>query len=443
MAQRKLDLLLRGGECVLPSGVVRCDVGILEGRIALLGEGDETEAQSVIDARGLTILPGVMDVQVHFREPGLEHKEDLHTGTLAAVMGGVTAVFEMPNTTPPTTSMAALHDKLRRAHGRVYCDIAFFVGATAGNIQELAALEQEPGCCGVKVFMGSSTGTLLVPDDETLRQVFLHGKRRVALHAEDESRLIARKSIAEKAGRVQSHPEWRDAECARLATARAVALAKETGRPIHVLHVTTEEEIPLLAKEKPLVTFEVPPQHLTFAAPECYDRLGTLAQMNPPIREERHRKALWAAIEKGWVDVIATDHAPHTLEEKAQPYPKSPSGMPGVQTLVPVMLNHVHEGRLSLQQMVELLCAGPARIYGIKDRGRLEVGALGSLTVVDLNARRTITNDWIKSRVGWTPFAGMEVVGWPVATIVRGNVVMLRDQLMGEPLGEPVAFENK
>jgi dihydroorotase len=440
MPKNVFDLLVRGGEIFGPHGLQRADVGIVGERILAIGPSLSGEAKSVFDATGQTVLPGVIDPQVHFREPGLEHKEDLESGTRAAVLGGVTAVFEMPNTTPPTTSKSALEDKLNRARGRVHCDIAFFVGATKENADQLGELELLPGCCGVKIFMGSSTGTLLVADDATLERVLKSGKRRVAIHAEDEDRLIARKPIALSSGNVQSHPEWRDAECARLATERIIRIAQRVGRPIHVLHVTTAEEIPMLKAAKPLVSFEIPPQHLTLKAPDCYSELGTLAQMNPPIREERHQVALWAAVADDTVDAIATDHAPHTLKEKALSYPKSPSGMPGVQTLIPIMLDHVHHGRLTLKQFVRLLCEGPAHLYQVKDRGVLTLGALASLTIVDRTKKRTIHNDWIASRVGWTPFHGKEVVGWPTATLIRGRVVMHNDRILEPHIGIPVEF---
>lgn len=440
MDSRPFDLLVRGGTCVLPGGLAKADVGVRDGLVEFVGEAGGRSALDVFDARGLHVLPGVIDAQVHFREPGHEHKEDLESGTRAAVLGGVTAVFEMPNTSPPTVDESALADKFLRARGRVHCDIGFFVGATAENADELGRLERLPGCVGVKVFMGSSTGSLLVADDATLRRVFRSGSRRVALHAEDEYRLLARRKLAEESGDVRSHPDWRDAECARLATERAIRLARESGRPIHLLHVTTAEEIPLLRQARDLATFEVPPQHLTLAAPECYERLGTLAQMNPPIREVRHREALWKAVSEGPADAVATDHAPHTLEEKGRPYPSSPSGMPGVQTMLPLMLHHVHEGRLSLERLVELVCAGPARIYGAAGRGRIEPGAAGSLTLVDLGAERTIERDWLASKCGWSPFEGMRVRGWPVGTVVRGRAVMRDGALAAPSAGEPVRF---
>jgi len=434
------DLIVAGGTCLTPGGRIEADVGVRAGRIAAIGSLDRGAAASVFEARGLHVLPGVIDTQVHFREPGLEHKEDLATGTAAAAKGGVTAVFEMPNTNPNTDSAAALNDKLARAKGRAWVDHAFFVGATAENADQLAALERLPGCCGVKMFMGSSTGTLLVADDPTISRVLASGTRRMAVHSEDEDRLVERRKLVEDGASVGKHPEWRDVETAVRSTTRLLALARKARRRVHVLHVTTEEETALLQEARDVATFEITPQHLTLFAPDCYDRLGTLAQMNPPIREARHRDGLWRAVQSGLLDVIGTDHAPHTREEKARPYPQSPSGMPGVQTLIPVMLDHVNAGRLTLERLVDLVCAGPARIYNVASKGRLAPGYDADLTIVDLAARRTIENSWIASRCGWTPYDGMTVTGWPRATVIRGRIVMRDDELLGAPAGQPVRF---
>jgi dihydroorotase len=434
------DLVIRGGTCLTPSGRVAIDIGVKGGRIAALGDLGRAAAAETLDAKGLHVLPGVIDTQVHFREPGLEHKEDLESGTRAAALGGVTAVFEMPNTNPSTTTAEALADKLRRAQGRVWCDIAFFVGATPDNAERLATLERQPGCCGVKIFMGSSTGSLLVAEDDAVARVLSHGFRRCAVHSEDEARLRERRKLVEGGAPVAMHPEWRDAETALRSTRRLVALAERARRRVHVLHVTTADEIPLLAQHKDLVTVEVTPQHLTLAAPECYERLGAYAQMNPPIRDARHREGLWRGIADGIVDVIGSDHAPHTHEEKAKPYPQSPSGMPGVQTLVPIMLDHVNAGRLSLERFVDLTSAGPARLYNIAGKGRMAVGYDADFTLVDLKAKRRIENKWIASKCAWTPFDGMTVTGWPRATVVRGAVVMRDDALAPAPIGTLVRF---
>lgn len=437
----RYDLIVRKGRVATPSGLQEADIGVRGGLFAAIGDLSGAESRETIDAAGLHVLPGVIDTQVHFREPGLEHKEDLATGTASAALGGVTAVFEMPNTKPNTTGEAELADKLARAKGRAHCDVAFFVGAAAENAEDLGRLERLRGCAGVKIFMGSSTGSLLVEDDATLRRVLASGSRRVAVHAEDEPRLRERHELAEKAAKPSAHHEWRDVETALRATRRLLELARETRRRVHVLHITSADEMPILAASKDLATVEVTPQHLTFCAPECYEELGSLAQMNPPIREAHHREALWRAIDQGVVDVIGSDHAPHTLEEKQRPYPESPSGMTGVQTLVPVMLDHVAAGRLSLERFIDLTSAGPARIYGIAGKGRIAVGYDADLTIVDLSARRRVERSWIASRAGWSPFEGRELLGWPVATIVRGGLAM-REGELGPALGEPVRFSE-
>ncbi len=438
------DLIIKGGTVATPNGVAPADVAVTGGRIAAISAPGRmpggAEAAEVFDAAGLHVLPGAIDTQVHFREPGNEHKEDLASGTAAAALGGIVAVFEMPNTAPSTLSAADLDDTLARARGRAWVDHAFFMGAAAENAAELGTLELLPGCCGVKIFMGASTGSLLVEDDETLFEVLKHGRRRVAVHAEDEARMRERVGIAREGGDPRFHPEWRDVETARRATERLLRLARRAGRRVHVLHVTTAEEMPLLAAHKDIATVEVTPQHLTLSAPDCYERLGTLAQMNPPIREARHREALWRAIADGVVDVIGSDHAPHTREEKAKPYPGSPSGMPGVQTLLPLLLDHMNAGRLSLARLIDLTSAGPARIYGIARKGRIAVGFDADFSIVDLKARREIAADWLAAKCGWSPFEGLRVTGWPMATVVRGRMVMREAELQGDPVGAPVEF---
>ena len=436
----RYELIVRGGQVVTPSGTSSLDVAVSDGRIAALGDLAGAEAAQILDAKGLHVLPGVIDTQVHFREPGNEHKEDLETGSRAAAMGGVTAVFEMPNTSPSTTTAEALDDKLTRARGRMWVDHAFFIGAAEENVDKLAELERLPGCCGVKVFMGASTGNLLVPDDETLDRVLASGRRRVAVHAEDEPRMRERFALVEGGAEVSMHPVWRDEVTAVTATRRLLALARRHGRRVHVLHITTADEVPLLAAAKDVATMEVTPQHLTLFAPDCYERLGSFAQMNPPVREARHREALWRAVADGIVDVIGSDHAPHTAEEKSGAYPATPSGMPGVQTLLPLLLDHMAAGRLSLERLVDLTSAGPQRIFGIAGKGRIAIGYDADLTLVDLAARREVTKDWLAAKCGWSPFEGMTLTGWPMATVVRGGIVMREGELLGSPRGAPVRF---
>lgn len=439
------DLLLKNGHAVTPSGVVEADIAVNNGRIADIGRFEEASARETIDCKGLHILPGGIDTQVHFREPGLTHKEDLATGTLSAIAGGITTVFEMPNTDPLTITADALRDKLARARGRAYCDYAFFAGGCAENAHIVHALEKMQGCCGVKIFMGSSTGALLAAQDDVILKILQNGTRRVALHAEDEERLIARKHIATASGRVHDHPLWRDEDCALHAVRRAVTLARKAGRRIHLLHVTSAGEMAFLKDNKDIATVEITPQHLTLHAPDCYDRLGTKAQMNPPIRDKKHQDALWHALCTGVVDVLGSDHAPHTLEEKAKPYPASPSGMTGVQTLMPVMLTHVNAGRLSLERLVDLTAHGPQRIYNIARKGRLAAGYDADFCIVDMQREKTITAAWIKSKCGWTPFDGMKTKGWVQGTILRGLPLMWDDEILESavhphPPGLPVGF---
>ncbi len=433
------DLILTGGTVVNHDGAGIRDLGIRAGRIAALGDLRAARSAETIDCTGLHILPGVIDSQVHFREPGLTHKEDLETGSRAAVLGGVTTVFEMPNTNPLTTSAEALADKVARAHHRMFCDFAFYVGGTRENVDDIPALERLPASAGVKVFMGSSTGNLLVDDEPSIDRIIRSISRRAAFHAEDEDRLNTR--MAERRqGDVSSHPVWRDPEAALIATRRLVGLAEKHGRRVHVLHVSTAEEMAYLADHKTWATVEVTPHHLTLVAPDCYERLGAYAQMNPPVRDERHRAALWRALEHGVVDVLGSDHAPHTHEEKHHTYPASHSGMTGVQTLLPIMLDHVAAGRLSLARLVDLTSHGPQRIFGIRGKGRIAVGWDADLAVVDLKRRVTITNSMIASRCGWTPYDGVTVSGFPQGTLLRGRRVMWDGVIVGSAAGEPVHF---
>lgn len=441
MSSQHFETLILNGHVFVNGKFHKTDIGIADGKIAELGDLKSASASQKTDATGLHILPGVIDTQVHFREPGLEHKEDLESGTKSALRGGVTGVFEMPNTKPSTTTKEAIEDKVERMKNRSWCDFSFYVGAATDNIPHLNELEKLPGVCGVKIFMGSSTGSLLVPDDYHLEKVLKSGKRRVAVHCEDEYRLKERFPIAQESKSPISHPIWRDEDSAIRATKRIVEISKKTYRPIHVLHVTTHQEMAYLKNNKSLATVECTPQHLTLYAPDCYEKLGTLAQMNPPIRGKEHMEGLWKALLDGTVDVIGTDHAPHTLSEKQKPYPESPSGMPGVQTLLPIMLNHVHNGRLSLEKLVELVCVNPAKIFGIKDRGQIQVGLPATLTLVDTKAEREITSDWLLSKCGWSPYEGMHVTGWAAGVFLRGQMAMWQDEILGAPKGSALEFQ--
>ncbi|RVU34155.1 dihydroorotase [Hwanghaeella grinnelliae] len=442
MAALLFDLLLKGGTVLTPSGRQDVDVGISGGKVIAIGSLSSADATETMDCTGLHVLPGVIDSQVHFREPGPTHKEDLASGSAGAAAGGVTAFFEMPNTSPLTITAEAIDDKLDRAAGRSWTDFAFYVGGAAASIATLPELEYKKGICGVKIFMGASTGDLLSPDDETIRGILGAGRRVVAVHAEDNDRLQERAHLVADGAPVTMHPVWRDVEVCLKATQRILKLAEETRRRVHVLHITTGEEMALLARHKHIASVETTPQHLTLCAPDDYERIGSRAQMNPPIRDAEQRDALWRAVADGIVDVIGSDHAPHTLEEKAKPYPQSPSGMTGVQTLVPIMLNHVNEGRLTLERFVDMTSTGPARIFRIAGKGRIAVGYDADFTVVDMKADREITDGWIKSKSAWTPYDGKRVTAWPMATIIRGNTVMREDELLGTPLGQQVQFQD-
>jgi dihydroorotase len=435
------DTVLKGAVVVNHDGVGQRDIGISRGRIAAIGALAGASAGDIVDCTGLHVLPGVIDSQVHFREPGLTHKEDLETGSRAAVMGGVTAVFEMPNTNPLTTSAATLEGKLSAAHHRMHCDFAFWVGGTRENTRDLPDLERLPGTPGIKVFMGSSTGSLLVEDDDGVREILKRTRRRAAFHSEDEMRLRERMD-RRVPGDPSSHPVWRDVETALRCTRRLVGIAEEVGARIHVLHISTADEMAYLKDHRRFASCEATPHHLTLVAPDCYERLGAYAQMNPPVRDEAHRSGIWQGLAQGVVDVLGSDHAPHTREEKDHAYPATHSGMTGVQTLVPIMLDHVNAGRLTLERFVDLTSHGPKRLFGIAGKGRIAVGYDADFTVVDLKRRETIRNDWIASRCGWTPYDGVTVTGWPVGTIVRGRRVMWEGELTSASAGEAVQFED-
>ncbi len=442
----RFDLLVRGGVCALPWGeLAECDVGIRWGRIAALGALREASAETVIEASGLHVLPGLIDPHVHFRDSGVPGTGDpavetMASGTRGAVLGGVTTVFDMPNTTPALTDAATLAAKRALVERAAWCNVGLYVGATRGNIAQLAALEGEAGVCALKVFAGSSTGDLMVEDDATLERVMRAGRRRIAYHSEDEYRLRARRELFAGGGAYRDHAAWRDEECAFLGTRRIVALARRTGRPAHILHVSTAEELDWLDCYRDVASVEVLLNHLTQTAPDAYDRLGAFAVMNPPIRAARHVAAAWAAVRDGRVDTLGSDHAPHSAAAKARPWPDTAAGLTGVQTLLPVMLDHVAAGRLSLPRLVDLMAAGPARVYGAVGKGRLARGADADLTLVDLAARRAIAASWLASPCGWSPFEGMRVTGWPVATVVGGQVAMRDDELLDAPAGRAVRF---
>ena len=385
------------------------------------------------------VLPGCMDTQVHFREPGSTNAEDLHTGSKAAIAGGITSVFEMPNTNPPTANMKEFNNKLNLAKNRMYSNYAFYFGATPDNSLDLANLKGLDGCCGVKLFAGSSTGNLLVDKEEDIEKVFQNTSKIVAVHSEDEEIINLRKKLIE-IGNVHTHPVWRNEECAISSTRRIVKIAKRLNKKAHILHVTTKEEVDFLSQNKGNITFEITPQHLTIYAPDCYDKLGTFAQMNPPLRDKSHYDRLWYAIRNNYNDTIGSDHAPHLKENKLKEYPQSPSGMPGVQTLLPVMLNHVNDKKLTLDQLIKLLCENPVSVFGIKNKGFIKKDYDADFTIIDISRVIEIKNENIHSKCGWSPFDGYKFKGSPVYTIINGNIKMKDDEIIGDPSGKPILF---
>tara|TARA_B100000579_G_scaffold978_1_gene770 strand:+ start:334 stop:1641 length:1308 start_codon:yes stop_codon:yes gene_type:complete len=433
-----LDLIIKYGQCYIDGKLKDVDVSIKDGKIHNIGKISEN-TKEIIDARGLTVLPGCIDTQTHFREPGSTDTEDLNSGSRAAIAGGITAVFEMPNTNPPTASKREFQRKLDLAKNRMYCNYAFYFGATADNSNELADLNNLNGCCGIKLFAGSSTGNLLVAQEKDIETVFQNSSKVVAVHSEDEEILNINKRLIKK-GDVHSHPVWRSEECAISSTRRIVKIAERYNKKAHILHVTTKQEIDFLSQHKGNITFEITPQHLTIYAPNCYDKLGTYAQMNPPIRDKSHYDRLWYAVKNNFNDTIGSDHAPHLKINKEKEYPNSPSGMPGVQTLLPVMLNHVNEGKLSLNQLINFVCENPIKIFGIKNKGFIKEGYDADFTIVDMNKKIKIQNINIESKCGWSPFDGDEFKGKPVMTIIHGRVKMKNGEIIGDPDGQPLNF---
>ncbi|MEM8711586.1 MAG: dihydroorotase, partial [Planctomycetota bacterium] len=451
-------MLIQGGRVVGADGIAETDVYIADGHVSLVGPSlsehptvraalQATEKSpegnlTVVDATGKLVFPGLTDPQVHFREPGLTHKEDLASGSLAALAGGVTGFMEMPNTKPNTDSPERLQDKFDLAAGRAVADYAFFLGGTHENAEELGQWESADGCSGIKVFMGSSTGSLLVPDDPTLERILRSGKRRVTFHSEDDDRLKVRYAAVEDGTHVREHPHIRDVACAMQATNRLLDLAEATGRPIHILHVSTADEIRAVRERGlgDLVTVELTPNHLFLAAPDCYETHGSWAQMNPPVRDRSHQEVLREAAADGTAACIGSDHAPHTAEEKAKPFPYCPSGIAGVQTTLPLLLTAVRDGWLRHEDIIRLCVTGPDRVYGVPDRGPLAPGAMGNAVIVDPDARGPLGERPFHSRAGRTPFADQEIAGWPTTTILRGEVAYQDGAAVGAPRGERIRF---
>jgi len=434
-----LDLIIKNGTCFIDGKLQKKDIGITNGKITHIENSITDSSKDILEAEQLTVLPGCMDTQVHFREPGLTDAEDLNSGSKAAIVGGITGVFEMPNTNPPTSDKKEFQNKLNLAKNRMYCNYAFYFGATPSNHSDLADLKNLEGCCGVKLFAGSSTGDLLVDKENDIEKVFENTSKIVSVHSEDEEILNKRKKLIEK-GNVLSHTIWRNEECAMSSTRKIVKIAKRLNKKAHILHVTTKEEVDFLSQNKGNITFEITPQHLTIYAPDCYIKLGSYAQMNPPIRGKSHYDRLWYAIKNNYNDTIGSDHAPHIKEKKNKEYPDSPSGMPGVQTLLPVMLNHVNNGKLKLEQLVKLVCENPAKIFGIKNKGFIKKDYDADFTIVDMKKEIEIKNENIESKCKWSPFNGEKFLGTPVVTIINGEIKMKDGKILGQPSGKPMLF---
>ncbi|MBD1884842.1 MULTISPECIES: dihydroorotase [Microcoleus] len=435
----KSSLLIRRARILLPNGeflvgdVQICDRQIVKVAAEIVESGDRE-----IDAKGLTLLPGVIDPQVHFREPGLEHKEDLFTASCACAKGGVTSFLEMPNTRPLTTTQAALDDKLSRAAEKCLVNYGFFIGATPENLPDLLNANPTPG---IKVFMGSMHGQLLVDGEATLEAIFAKGDRLIAVHAEDQARINQRRQEFAGISDVAVHSQIQDNQAALLATQLAVKLSNKYQRRLHILHLSTGDEAEFLRQEKPSwVTAEVTPQHLLLNT-SAYQKIGSLAQMNPPLREPRDNEILWQALLDGVIDFIATDHAPHTLAEKAQEYPNTPSGMPGVETSLPLMLTQAVEGRCTVAQVANWMSAAVAKAYKIPNKGAIAPGFDADLVLVDLENYRPVVGAEMASKCGWSSFEGWSLTGWPVVTVVGGKVVFENGKLDTNVRGEALTFD--
>ncbi len=435
-----MSLILKNGQVYYDDQLQKLDILIEKNKIIKIEKNIEPNNSEVQDCEGLTIFPGFIDTHVHFREPGHPEKETLESGSRAAVIGGITGTFEMPNTSPITDSLETLNDKLKRAKDNMHCNYAFYFGATNENSDKLSYLKGLDGCCGVKMFVGSSTGDLLVKDDFYIEQVIKHSPKIVSIHSEDEDMLISRKNIIEE-GNVKSHYKWRSVECAMSSTQKLIKLSNKHKKRIHILHITTKDEIDYVRDNKPeFATLETTPQHLTMFGPDIYDQINTFAQINPPIRTKEHQEGLWKGVDDNVISIIGSDHSPHTKEEKNRPYPKSPSGMPGTQTIGLIMTDYYLKGKISLKKLVSLLCKNPCKIFGIENRGEIKEGNIADLTIYKLNKSFLIKDDWIESNCKWTPFNGREVDVSPFGTIIGGHKVVWEQKLLSKGKGKPYVF---
>ena len=433
-------ILIKNGLIVSSDKIVKKDILIKDGLIESISENIHADCDKIVDAEGMYVIPGGIDPQVHFREPGLTHKETIETGSKAAVAGGITTFFEMPNTKPATITKQLLNEKFEIASKTSVANYSFFFGATPDNFEEIEAME---GNCGLKIFMGSSTGDLLVDSDEALDSIFKVCKKIIAVHAEDE--VILKQSAATVKGtKPTDHPAMRPVEAAVTATQKAINCAVKYNKRLHVLHLSTAEEVEILRKYKHtgLITAETTPQHLLLQAPDIYEEIGTFGQMNPPIREKYHSEGLWEGLLDGTINCIATDHAQHTIEEKNLPFDQAPAGMPGVETSLPLMLNHSQTSDIDIKDIVRWMCENPAKIYQIRNKAFIEEGFDADIAIVDLNKIKIIKAKNMQSKCGWSAFEGLEVKGWPIMTIVNGNIVYENESINDNFFGKRIIFND-
>ena len=433
-------ILIKNGTIVNSKTQATKDVLISNGKIKKIEKNINSQVDKIIDASQKFIIPGVIDPQVHFREPGLTHKEDIKSGARAAVCGGITTFFEMPNTNPATTNSKLLENKFKIAEKSSIANFSFFLGATPNNIDEIKSLK---GNCGVKIFMGSSTGDLLVDRDSDIEKIFKYCNKIIAIHSEDEQ-VLNETAKTIKNPNFSDHPNMRPVKAAVTSTNKAINFALKYKKRLHILHLSTSEEVKIIRKIKNtgLVTSETTPQHLLLNAPGIYDDIGSYAQMNPPIREKHHQEELWKGLFDGTINCIATDHAPHTIQEKNKPYGIAPSGMPGVETSLPLMLNQVNKGKITLQDIIKWMCENPAKIYQIKNKGFIKEGFDADIALVDLNKIKIIRAKNMQSKCGWSPFEGLEVKGWPIMTIVNGNIVYENGSINDKFFGKRTIFND-
>ena len=433
-----MKTLIKNAEVVLPAGIERVNVLIEGDRIAAIDPAEQTTADETVDASGLHLIPGVVDDQVHFREPGLTHKEDLEHASRACAKGGVTTFLEMPNTVPNVITRKRLYEKLALAAKKSRVNYGFYIGATPENVDELRACDRTPG---IKIFIGSSTGDLLVDEQAALERIFAETTLPICAHCEDEATVRANKDRYADSTDVADHSNIRDPAAAMIATQRSIDLAKRHNHRFHVLHVSTGDEADFLADHGGLITAEACPHHLLFNTSD-YARLGTLVQMNPSVKSANDNQRLWQALAEGRIQVVATDHAPHTREEKEQPYPSSPSGLPAVENSLALMLNQVHQGRVTLPQVVDWMCDAPARVWDLIGKGRITEGYDADLVLVDLSKTATVLNEQQLTKCGWSPWHGEQLTGWPVMTWVAGEVAYLDGRVNDAVRGREAQFDH-